>query len=99
MKSYHFIRNWLPRIIILGAITVVALTLYALYQNVWQVFSSSKENLLLQNEVIAAELRVDLFRKIEENIKNKKRSEEINLENIKNPFGSVMIEEKIQIKQ
>jgi hypothetical protein len=85
-SSYQLLKNWLPRFIILVAIFMLTVSLYFIYQNVWQIFSSPSKDLLLQQEVVQTELNIGLFRKIEETINNKKNAVEANLDNLKNPF-------------
>lgn len=89
VNSYRINKNWVPRFIIISTIILIILTLYFIYKNVWEVFSQSKDSNLLQEKVAPAELKIDVFKKIDENLKNKKNEESIDFENLKNPFGSI----------
>lgn len=86
--SYKIAKNWIPRFIILIAIILLVFSLYYIYQNVWQVFASSKKNLLIQQEVVPTELKVELFKTIEERIANKQKLNPLTLDNLKNPFST-----------
>jgi len=94
LNSYNFIKNWLPRGIVLATLVLIVLNLFFIYQNVWQVFAYSKKALSIQNEVVPAELKIDLFKKIEGRLDNKKIQEKISLDSLKNPF--LLTTEKIK---
>jgi hypothetical protein len=85
---YQFIKNWIPRAIIFATIILVILNLYFIYQNVWQVYNYSKKSAVLENEVVPAELKFDLFKKIEGKLEQKNDLAIINFGNLKNPFSS-----------
>lgn len=92
---YQFLRDFLPRIIIIFIIIIIISTLYFIYKNVWTIFTRSKEAILLKGEIIVVRFRAELFKKIEENFENKKIKKEINFEGIRNPFSS---SEKIEVE-
>jgi len=89
MDTYKIItyRNWLPRFIVISAIILVGSTVFFIYKNTRETFSS-ENNAFFQKEMVPAELKIDLFKKIEENFKNKKPEGTIDLTNLKNPFGA-----------
>lgn len=98
IDSYKIIKNWVPRFIIISAVILVVLTLYFIYKNVWEIFSRSEESSLLQEMVAPAELKIDVFQKIGENLKNKKSEVEIDFQNLKNPFGLTEKSEEPKIR-
>ncbi|MFN3301788.1 MAG: hypothetical protein ACK413_02035 [Patescibacteria group bacterium] len=95
LNLYQFFRNFLPRFIFILTIIIIISTIYFLYKNVWEIFTRSKEAILLKGEISVVRLRTELFKKIKENFEKKKKEEEINFENLRNPFVPL---EKIEIE-
>lgn len=88
MKFYQIIKNFVPRIVIVVTIILVALSLYFIYIRVWQIFVSPKDA-LSEKDIIPVELKTDLFEKINQQLEEKLSDEKIDFENIKTPFTIV----------
>ena len=88
----------LPRLVSILIIAGIVFILYFFHQNVWQIFTISKEAVFLKEKLVPIELNLPLFKKIEERLEKKRAEKEIDLNLLKNPFFFSEKPEKIEIE-